>query len=119
MKTYRRTIKQFHERMVLCQNFKGLNTVCADRQACLGLLCLNVVYRLFRMAAQISFRFNRSCNVTDVETLLDVDILGRTNFPAGIWCENDVGSTSMRRHHVPSTLKRRYFGTKCPLGYCV
>ena len=36
--------------------------------------------------------------------------------PAGIWCENDVGSTSMRRHHVASTLIRRHFGTKCPLG---
>ena len=37
-------------------------------------------------------------------------------FPGGIWCENDVGSTSMRRHHVASTLIRRHFGTKCPLG---
>ena len=39
-----------------------------------------------------------------------------TDIPAGIWCENDVGSTSMRRHHVASTLIRRHFGTKCPLG---
>ena len=38
------------------------------------------------------------------------------HFPAGIWCENDVGSTSMRRHHVASTLIRRHFGTKCRLG---
>ena len=37
-------------------------------------------------------------------------------YPAGIWCENDVASTSMRRHHVASTLIRRYFRTKCPLG---
>ena len=36
--------------------------------------------------------------------------------PAGIWCHNDVGSKSMRRHHVASTLIRRHFGTKCPLG---
>ena len=36
--------------------------------------------------------------------------------PAGIWCENDVGSTSMRRHHVASTLIRRHFCPKCPLG---
>ena len=35
----------------------------------------------------------------------------------GIWCQNDVVSTSMRRHHVASTLIRRHFGTKCPLGY--
>ena len=34
--------------------------------------------------------------------------------PAGIWCQNDVVSTSMRRHHVASTLIRRHFGTKCP-----
>ena len=40
-----------------------------------------------------------------------------SRFPAGIWCENDVGSTSMRRDDVASTLIRRHFGTKCPLGY--
>ena len=28
--------------------------------------------------------------------------------PVGIWCQNDVVSTSMRRHHVASTLKRRH-----------
>ena len=38
------------------------------------------------------------------------------NHPAGTWCQNDVGSTSMRRHDVASTLIRRHFGTKCPLG---
>ena len=27
----------------------------------------------------------------------------------GIWCQNDVVSTSMRRHHVASTLIRRHF----------
>ena len=32
--------------------------------------------------------------------------------PAGIWCQNDVVSTSMRRHHVASTLTRRHF-TSC------
>ena len=36
--------------------------------------------------------------------------------PAGIWCRNDVVSTSMRRNHVASTLIRRHFRTKCPLG---
>ena len=36
--------------------------------------------------------------------------------PAGIWCQNDVVSTSMRRNHVASTLIRRHFRTKCPLG---
>ena len=34
----------------------------------------------------------------------------------GIWCQNDVVSTLMRRHHVASTLIRRHFITKCPLG---
>ena len=38
--------------------------------------------------------------------------------PAGIWCQNDVVLTSMRRHHVASTLIRRHFGTKCPLEEC-
>ena len=37
-------------------------------------------------------------------------------FPADIWCENNVVSTSMRRDHVASTLIQRHFGTKCPLG---
>ena len=37
-------------------------------------------------------------------------------FPAGIWCQNDVVSTSMRRNYVASTLIRRHFRTKCPLG---
>ena len=36
--------------------------------------------------------------------------------PVGIWCQNDVVLTSMRRHHVASTSIRRHFGTKCPLG---
>ena len=36
--------------------------------------------------------------------------------PAGIWCQNDVVLTSMRRTHVASTLIRRHFRTKCPLG---
>ena len=35
---------------------------------------------------------------------------------AGIWCENDVVLTSMRRDDVASTLIRRHFLTKCPLG---
>ena len=33
----------------------------------------------------------------------------------GIWCENDVRSTSMRRD--ASTLIQRHFRTKCPLGF--
>ena len=36
--------------------------------------------------------------------------------PAGIWCENDVVLPSMRRDYLASTLIRRHFGTKCPLG---
>ena len=39
--------------------------------------------------------------------------------PAGIWCQNDVILTSMRRNHVASTLIRRHFYVMCPLvdGY--
>ena len=37
-------------------------------------------------------------------------------YPAGIWYENDVVLTSMRRDYVASTLIRRHFDTKCPLG---
>ena len=38
------------------------------------------------------------------------------NCPAGIWCQNDVVSTSMRRQHVASTFVRRHFYVMCPLG---
>ena len=37
-------------------------------------------------------------------------------YPAGIWCQNDVVSTSMRRHHAASTLIRHHFYVMCPLG---
>ena len=37
-------------------------------------------------------------------------------FPAGIWCQNDVVSTSMRRYHVASTLPLRHFHVMCALG---
>ena len=36
--------------------------------------------------------------------------------PSGLWCQNDVVLTSMRRNHVASTLIRRHFHTKCPMG---
>ena len=35
--------------------------------------------------------------------------------PVGIWYKNDVISTSMRRHYVASTVKRRHFYVICPL----
>ena len=37
-------------------------------------------------------------------------------YPAGIWCQNDVVSTSMRRDHVASTLTQRHFYAMCPLS---
>ena len=39
-----------------------------------------------------------------------------TSLPLGIWCQNAVVSTSMRRHHVASTLIRCHFHVMCPLG---
>ena len=36
--------------------------------------------------------------------------------PVDIGCQNDIESTSMRRHHVASTLIRRHFGTECSQG---
>ena len=35
-----------------------------------------------------------------------------TSYPVGIWCQNDIVLTSMRRDHVGSTLTRRHF-TSC------
>ena len=34
----------------------------------------------------------------------------------GVWCQNDVVSTSMRRNYVASPLRRRHFHVICPLG---
>ena len=45
----------------------------------------------------------------------DLDGDGMINYegiPVGIWCQNDVVSTSVRRHHVTLTLIRRHF-TSC------
>ena len=36
--------------------------------------------------------------------------------PVGIWYQNDVVKTPMRRHHVASTLIRRHFYVICPVG---
>ena len=46
----------------------------------------------------------------------DVVVDSKGSYPAGIWCKNDVVLTSMRRDDVASTLIRRHFRTKCPLG---
>ena len=40
------------------------------------------------------------------------NLINQCDFPVGIWCQNDVASTSMRRHHIAPTLIRRYF-TSC------
>ena len=37
----------------------------------------------------------------------------------GIWCQNVVVLTSMRRNHVGSTLIRRHFSHQMPLGMLV
>ena len=39
-------------------------------------------------------------------------------FPVGIWCQNDVVSTLMRRNHVASTLIRRHFRSCARWVYC-
>ena len=52
------------------------------------------------------------CYYSVLYTLLTASVLN----PAGIWCQNDVVLTSMRRDDVASTLIRRHFHTKCPLG---
>ena len=40
---------------------------------------------------------------------------GQSNSPVSIWCQNDVVSTSMRRHHVALTLIRCHFYVMCLL----
>ena len=55
-----------------------------------------------------------------VYAIVPETVLGLRDFysmcPAGIWCKNDVVLTLMRRDDVASTLIRRHFRTKCPLG---
>ena len=46
--------------------------------------------------------------VADSSITLIVGTHTDKNNPVGIWCQSDV-STSMRRHHVASTLIRRHF----------
>ena len=48
------------------------------------------------------------CHRPYVVILLDYCSYRKLRIPAGIWCQNDVDvvSTSMRRHHVASTLIR-------------
>ena len=60
----------------------------------------------------------RFCKDNILSTLsgLDLDFPFCSACPAGIWCQNDVVLTSMRRNHVASTLIRHHFRTKCPLG---
>ena len=41
-------------------------------------------------------------------SILFIDLEADT-FPVGIQCQNDVVSTSMRRHDVTSTLKQHHF----------
>ena len=49
--------------------------------------------------------------------MINVILRTKTRFgPAIIWCKNDVVLTLMRRDDVASTLIRRHFRTKCPLG---
>ena len=39
-----------------------------------------------------------------------------SNYPADTLRKNDVILTSMRRDDVASTMIRRHYGTKCPIG---
>ena len=56
-----------------------------------------------------TLKYNKTMGIYSILQMQDDD-------PAGIWCENDVVLTSMRRDYVASTLIRRHFDTRCPLG---
>ena len=43
-------------------------------------------------------------------------LIENSNCPVGIWCQNYVASTSMRRDNVALTLIRRYFYVMRPVG---
>ena len=68
--------------------------------------------------SQLSEKVELRYNIYVYETLYEyrnLPLILRCN-PVGIWCQNDVVSTSMRRHHVASTLIRRHFHVMCLLG---
>ena len=56
------------------------------------------------------------CNVSSDFLQCYNCVICKRHYPVGIWCQNDVVTTSMRRHHVASTLIRRHFYVMCPLG---
>ena len=51
-----------------------------------------------------------------VSDLLTVPLTIYVYSPAGTWRKYNVASTSMQRHDVASTLRRRYIYVMCPLG---
>ena len=66
--------------------------------------------------AGVNFRFV-SCVFGVFDGLIVLcDCILTLTCPMGIWCQNDVVSTSMRRNHVASTLIRRQFYVMRPLG---
>ena len=63
--------------------------------------CLVQAFSPFRVSSK-KLTLIRLCNVSPPDAV-------------GIWCQNDVISTSMRSH-VASTLMQRHFHVMCPLG---
>ena len=72
--------------------------------------CMETYFYLF------IFFFSIRCEVWIKKRSLMPNNDSEKLIPAGIWCENDVVLTLMRRDYVASTLIRRHFDTKCPLG---
>ena len=84
---------------------------------------------LFKVSTVLSFYLHLYAALLECKTKL-LNFYGNYNFLSmpvfrisamhmilvGIWCQNDVVSTSMRRHDVASTLIRRHFYVMCPLG---
>ena len=79
----------------------------------LQLLLLGQIYTIF-FEDGFDHHYTYS-SVSDIFGVHNVTTVIKVN-PEGIWCQNDVILTSMRRDDVASTLIRRHFGTKCPLG---
>ena len=64
----------------------------------------------YKSDKEIVVRFNQACS--------NILSLNNSTYPVGILSRNDVALTSMRRHHLASTLIRRHFTSCAHWGMC-
>ena len=73
------------------------------------------MYKIYH-ASSLSIALARSYPKISIAKVRTGSIIVSRSCPVGIWSQNDVVSTSMRRHHVASTFIRRHCYVMRPLG---